>query len=335
MSDSSELIEQIDRAILGLNPLTGFCEDNVWRPADRARFALIAAREKIEELTTPSPEDASPGVGGREAIARIIERGAWEVLDLHGPEHAKTIRVSRPSASAAYRIEGSLAKADAILALSTGEGKEDLASCTVSAARKSAAPEAGSSLEWRDIEGTPAPRDGKPFEVWGRHFKWPEAAKWQEYDADDAEEAGEPGYWAYAEEVLADAMGECDHEMWTHWRPIAAPSSEAPTISRAEGAAGSSGLDEPSISTRLAQVAEALARIDRAWSVVATQPEAKMMLFDVQQALANVRATQAQGETAETTGFIEPVDAPRPAKATGHWSDVWDRHGGQAQGETP
>jgi uncharacterized protein (DUF1778 family) len=45
--DVAALREQIDKAILGLNPLTGYGEDSVWRPADRARTALIAARQAL------------------------------------------------------------------------------------------------------------------------------------------------------------------------------------------------------------------------------------------------------------------------------------------------
>lgn len=41
------LIAEIDAAILGLNRLTGAGEDFIWRPAEKARKALIAAREAL------------------------------------------------------------------------------------------------------------------------------------------------------------------------------------------------------------------------------------------------------------------------------------------------
>lgn len=58
--DHTDLIAKLDAAILGLNPLTGFGEDAVWRPADRARTALIEAREALstqerEEVASHCP----------------------------------------------------------------------------------------------------------------------------------------------------------------------------------------------------------------------------------------------------------------------------------------
>lgn len=65
VADAAFLIDQLDVAILSLNPLTGFAADSVWRPADRARKAMIAARDA---LAAPPPAEAR-----REGIARLLE----------------------------------------------------------------------------------------------------------------------------------------------------------------------------------------------------------------------------------------------------------------------
>jgi hypothetical protein len=37
----------------------------------------------------------------------------------------------------------------------------------------------------------------------------------------------------------------------------------------------------------------------------------------------------------ETTGFIEPVDGPRPPASTGKWTDVWARMDGKDEKAEP
>lgn len=75
---------------------------------------------------------------------------------------------------------------------------------------------------WEGIET--APKDGRPFMVWAEGYKWPEVVRWFAYDAAEAEEVGEDGYWHFAEEVLQDVcdspdlMGE-----YTHWMPLPSP----------------------------------------------------------------------------------------------------------------
>lgn len=71
---------------------------------------------------------------------------------------------------------------------------------------------------WRDIES--APKDGTKFMVWADGFEWPEVVFWQDYDPEDAEEIGEPGYWRYAEDLLDDATDSCEPDQWTHWMPL-------------------------------------------------------------------------------------------------------------------
>jgi hypothetical protein len=72
---------------------------------------------------------------------------------------------------------------------------------------------------WLPIET--APKDGKPFLAIGRRYDWPEVVKWEDYDAELAEEIGEPGYFTFAEALLADASDFPDD--LTHWQPLPKP----------------------------------------------------------------------------------------------------------------
>lgn len=88
-------------------------------------------------------------------------------------------------------------------------------------------PEAAAALrdltEWRDIET--APKDGTIVHVFAPGFDWPETVQWELYEPEVAEEAGEEGYWTYAEGLMADATDSCEPETWTHWRQINLPSA--------------------------------------------------------------------------------------------------------------
>ena len=57
------LIERLDKAIEGIQPLTGQSEDNIWRPANKAWEAMVAAREFLAAHPTPP----GPVAGWREA----------------------------------------------------------------------------------------------------------------------------------------------------------------------------------------------------------------------------------------------------------------------------
>lgn len=79
--------------------------------------------------------------------------------------------------------------------------------------------------EWQDI--STAPKDGLPIMAAMSSYEWPEVIQWEEYDQDDAEEVGEPGYWRYAEDVISD-VAEVDISCFTHWMPLpAAPKGGA------------------------------------------------------------------------------------------------------------
>ena len=73
--------------------------------------------------------------------------------------------------------------------------------------------------QWRPI--AEAPRDGTPFMVWTPGHEWPEVIRWYFYDDDTAKEVGEPGYWHFAEQSMADRF-DWEHEA-THYRPLPAP----------------------------------------------------------------------------------------------------------------
>lgn len=72
---------------------------------------------------------------------------------------------------------------------------------------------------WMPIET--APKDGKPFLAIGPDYNWPEVLKWEAYDEDVAEEVGEPGYFTFADELLANVADSPDD--LTHWQPLPKP----------------------------------------------------------------------------------------------------------------
>lgn len=76
------------------------------------------------------------------------------------------------------------------------------------------------ALEWRDI--STAPKDGSKILVWADGYEWPEVIYYELYDDDTAAEAGSPGYWRYAEDILAD-VANVDIDLLTHWRPLLLP----------------------------------------------------------------------------------------------------------------
>lgn len=77
---------------------------------------------------------------------------------------------------------------------------------------------------WRPIET--APKDGTVIHVWAPGYEWPEAVLYEEYPPADAEEVGSPGYWRYAEEMMAEVCDGAGEEEWTHWRPLPTPPAE-------------------------------------------------------------------------------------------------------------
>lgn len=75
---------------------------------------------------------------------------------------------------------------------------------------------------WRPIET--APKDGTPFLAWAPGYKWPEVLRWFQYDAEDALEVGEEGYFHFAEELLQDACDAPDIASdYSHWQPLPEP----------------------------------------------------------------------------------------------------------------
>lgn len=169
---------------------------------------------------TPSPEDASPGVGG------------WRDID-SAPGNGLTFLAFAPHAQGGYclvacrNIDGVVVDTYEgqthpftrwmpILALSTGEGREGLAAVDESAARKSAAPEVGATLE--GCAG------------WLRDMA-------VNYREDAADLVGGMRNRMFAE---AD---DCDR--WAEALETA-QSSEAPTIIPSEASTSTAGLDDTS-----------------------------------------------------------------------------------------
>ncbi|WP_038367787.1 hypothetical protein [Bosea sp. UNC402CLCol] len=68
---------------------------------------------------------------------------------------------------------------------------------------------------WQDIAS--APKDGTVFFGIGHDDAYPQAMRWQAYSADEIEEIGEPGYWAYCEDLIGDVTGSASP---LHWRPM-------------------------------------------------------------------------------------------------------------------
>jgi hypothetical protein len=77
--------------------------------------------------------------------------------------------------------------------------------------------------EWQPIET--APVDGRPIFVWADGFKWPEVVVWVNFSDHDAKVAGEPGYWRFADDLLAEVAPDCGADNWTHWAPMFPPPS--------------------------------------------------------------------------------------------------------------
>lgn len=75
--------------------------------------------------------------------------------------------------------------------------------------------------EWQPIES--APKDGKPFFVWADGYEWPEVIQWFVFDDETAKEAGEPGYWHYADANLQEICDPIDMAEYSHWHPLLAP----------------------------------------------------------------------------------------------------------------
>ena len=76
--------------------------------------------------------------------------------------------------------------------------------------------------DWQPIET--APKDGTNILGIAPGYDWPEVVRYEEYDPDCAEEAGEPGFWRYSDDLSAD-VAELEISELTHWRPLPAPPS--------------------------------------------------------------------------------------------------------------
>jgi len=87
--------------------------------------------------------------------------------------------------------------------------------------------EDGPWVGWQPIET--APKDGTRIFVWADGYEWPEVVEWLPYDARIAEDAGEAGFWTYAETLLADATDSCGSEYWSHWMPLLPAPSASPS----------------------------------------------------------------------------------------------------------
>lgn len=68
--------------------------------------------------------------------------------------------------------------------------------------------------EWRtDMKN--APRDGRHIMAMCGD-EWPVSVYWQAYSAEDAAEAGAPGYWDYSEELLSMHVEDVEPCAWKH-----------------------------------------------------------------------------------------------------------------------
>lgn len=74
--------------------------------------------------------------------------------------------------------------------------------------------------QWQPIET--APKDGTDIWVWSTIDKRAESIRFELYDDEIAEEVGEPGFWRYSEDLIADVAEAEGHE-FSHWMPL--PSS--------------------------------------------------------------------------------------------------------------
>lgn len=76
--------------------------------------------------------------------------------------------------------------------------------------------------DWRPIET--APKDGTNILVWAEGYDWPESVRYEFFDAREAKEVGQPGYWRYSEDLLSDYF-VMEFGNFTHWAPINPPTT--------------------------------------------------------------------------------------------------------------
>lgn len=75
-------------------------------------------------------------------------------------------------------------------------------------------------MDWKPISS--APKDGSKFFAAAPDYEWPEVIYWEKYPAEVQEEAGDEGFWRYAEQLLAD-VADVEMEALTHWMPLPLP----------------------------------------------------------------------------------------------------------------
>jgi hypothetical protein len=111
---SGEVLARLDKAIDGLQPLTGYGEDAVWRPSNRAWKALVEARTILAALSEaqaiqpqdrtaagsrhPTPPDGPASSGGQDdALAKNAEARIAKVIELEeaGTCSRDTLEVAR------------------------------------------------------------------------------------------------------------------------------------------------------------------------------------------------------------------------------------------------
>jgi hypothetical protein len=80
-------------------------------------------------------------------------------------------------------------------------------------------------MTWNKYED--APRDGTPILILdaGTFGPFSASVRYQEYEADVVEAAGEPGYWSYCDETLNDVCPQ-GPETPFQWMPDPAVGSE-------------------------------------------------------------------------------------------------------------
>lgn len=75
--------------------------------------------------------------------------------------------------------------------------------------------------QWQTIDS--APRDGTNILVWADGYQWPEVVRYELYnDPDIEEEAGEPGFWRYSDDLFAD-VAQIEEGELSHWMPLPSP----------------------------------------------------------------------------------------------------------------
>lgn len=190
--------------------------------AETAKEALLAA---LESTSRALSEKEGENTRLRAALAQSDQPCAY--CSLPKDEWAKCASGfpgcdRADDAMGCPELGARLALDEALAALKASEERGERLSQELASARCPQEP-------WQPIDT--APKTGEVFLGTAPMEPWPSAMLWQAYDADDAAELGEAGFWAFAEQLVSDVEGQAKP---THWMPLVPqPQGSGPNLADA------------------------------------------------------------------------------------------------------